>query len=313
MARNSIVYAPTGSSNRARQYSWHGGLNPRDLSLVTRADFKGVKSRYFNIVEGGNKFARSTYTIGFEVEKTDINSSARKEYALFKGYESDSSLDDGGGDSGEAITNILPLVPMGYLRNKVMNMIVNASPVLDSPVNLSCGGHITIRVEGLTSSQLRERMKKHAGIIYALYKGRLKRSTCNGNMYLLASGTRRGVTTTKSGGLLEWRIPSAVSTTGALIRRYELFFELVDIAVNSPTARFNTAINRVRPILERMYTLRNGNIDSPKVNAIIDHAIDFQKLIDTGRCTDLIYPLLPDYAISNSNDYSHPLGFTRIS
>ncbi len=311
MSRNTIHFAPTGDRSRARQYGYHGGANPRDLSLVTRADFKGVKSRYFKEVDAGKKYVRSNFTIGFEVEKTDIDSSARKEYALFKGYESDSSLSSGG-NSGEAITNILPLVPMGYLRNKVMNMIVNASPVLDSPYDISCGGHITIRVEGLNSQQLRQRMRAHAGIVYALYKGRLSRNTCNGNIFLEYNRTNRGVTTCKGNGLLEWRLPSAISSTGSFIRRYELFFELVDIAVNSPNARFNTAVKRVRPILERMYTRGDGSIDSARVNSIVDYALDFQKLIDTGKCSRRIVGFLPDYARSNDSDSAHPMGFELV-
>jgi hypothetical protein len=61
-----------------------------------------------------------------------------------------------------------------------------------------------------------------------------------------------------------------------------------------------------------MYTRADGSIDSARVNTIVDYAIDFQKLIDTGKCSRSIVDFLPEYARTNDNDYAHPMGFELV-
>lgn len=75
------------------------------------------------------------------------------------------------------MTHILPLLPSGGWRTKVYDMMHKAERIIDdrySPSDRRCGGHITIAVDGLSGDRLREAVRKNSGIIYALFRNRLK-------------------------------------------------------------------------------------------------------------------------------------------
>jgi hypothetical protein len=120
----------------------------------------------------------SRFTIGFEVEKNNFHRGAVKEYELLKGFERDSSC------GYEAITHVLPLLPAGTWRTKVFDMMHKAERIIDdrySPSdekdydgNYKCGGHITLGVAGMTGNELMEATRKYSGIMYAMFRKRLK-------------------------------------------------------------------------------------------------------------------------------------------
>jgi len=272
MGRKSIIYKETGESRRGTRRGYHGSPIPRDFSIVTKDDIKDINKKYYH---NTGKYHKTNFTIGFELEK--VNLPPYREYALFKGYESDSSLSGRG--SGEAITNILPLVPKGRLRNKIFELMFIAERVIDSDTNRSCGGHTTICVSGMSSEELRDKIRNYSGLIYALYRRRLQNSFCRQDIRMRETSQNRYSTALiKSGGCVEYRLPSAVLSTHSLVRRYEIFFELLDFAVNRNRVNFSQFVRKCRPILLRMY-----GYNTEQVDMITRLAKDFQSFINTGR------------------------------
>ncbi len=175
-----IVYATTGQTERGQVSSYHRKPQPLFLNKTKHAiDVAGLKKaeqRTAIKFEGGDYEAK--FTIGFEVEKNQLSRNAVREYELFCGFERDGSC------GYEAVTHVLPLLPAGKWRTKVFDLMHKAEKIIDdrfSPSDKRCGGHITIAADGFTGEQLRAAVRKNAGIIYALFRNRLKNSYCNGN------------------------------------------------------------------------------------------------------------------------------------
>ena len=162
-----------------------------------------------------------------------------------------------------------------------------------SPSNTDCGDHITLSAHGLTSTQLFEKVRKYSGLIMSLYRLRLTNAYVKYNMtmqtvarnWINAQHCRHGEIETgyhskycfcKIGdnGTIEFRVPPRVQSVKQLMRRYELFFELVDCAVSE--VPYSVFLNRVRPIIASMYPNQQEKVDS-----IIRDSRKFQKFIDT--------------------------------
>lgn len=249
------------------------------------AGLKKVEKRSLIPMEDGY---RSEYTIGFEVEKNSLHRNAVKEYELFCGFEYDRSC------GYEAVTHILPLLPASGWRTKVFDMMYKAEKIIDdqySPSNNSCGGHITVGVEGHTGNEIREKMAKNCGIIFALFRKRLKNNYCMYNLRLQSSAAcnhfngfhhKYQAALTKS-SCLEFRLPSRVQSVKQMMRRYELFYEVVDFSIKSPNASHEKLLKRVYPIVLSMY---NG--DTAKADEMIDLAREFRKFILKGEISDKI-------------------------
>ena len=298
---SGINYNKTNERDRSRRASWHSSPYARDFTQVTRRDVAGLSRKYYHELFDG-KYYKTTMGIGFEIEKLE-SPNEYQEFPLFKGYETDSSLEDSPNADRpvEAITNILPLVPNSNLKNKVMDMMVEASEVLDLPIDRVCGGHITLSAKGYSGAELKYALRPFSGLIYAIYKGRLRNNYSNCDIFLnRTSRVGRGALYAKS-ECAEFRLPSAVPSTNAMQRRYSLFFELMDFAVNKPSARFSSFLEKCRPILMRMYSS-----DTEKVNGVMHLAREFQAFINRGRVTETIRPYLPDLNSQGEwADYRH--------
>lgn len=225
---------------------------------------------------------------------------------MFCGFERDGSC------GYEAVTHILPLVGDSMWKTKVFDMMWKARRIIDdnfSPSDKKCGGHITVAVNDMKCEDLMVRMRKFSGILYSVYKGRLKNGYCSANNRMLTRDEweelnarwyrddpevmamhpswrkrngRYEVAIFKGsiyydGTPVEFRLPSRVTSVHTMMRRYELFYELVNTAVNTPDMSFNMFIRKVRPILVSMY---DGN--SEKVAEVIKLAKPFQDYINTG-------------------------------
>jgi hypothetical protein len=66
-----------------------------------------------------------------------------------------------------------------------------------------------------------------------------------------------------------------------MMRRYELFYELVSYSVNKPNGTFKAFLKQIEPIVVSMY---NGDRD--KAKQIMELAVRFQAFINTGTWTD---------------------------
>ena len=298
VATNSgVEYTTTGESSRARMHSYHSKPSPRNFSAAFGNDLKTAKPVDMRNFVG----TKAKFTIGFEIEKNELHRGAVREYELFCGFEQDSSC------GYEAVTNILPLVAEGQWRNKIFDMMHKAEKIIDSRYSRAdetrtmngvqlhkCGGHITIACDGLTSRELMAKMRKYSGIIYSLYRGRLFNSYCNENLrmhtdrsgdgyssYINDVRGRYQVALAKDYGCLEYRIVSKFDSVKQMRERYELFYILMDTAVNAPSTSFKALMNKLKPLLTRMY---DGNMEIVQ-ERIVD-AIDFQLWIDKAVITD---------------------------
>ena len=177
MRNQGIIYDITNDSSRSKLWNYKGygraGGSPRllhktafneDVSHLPRA------TRELTTFVNPEGEIQSKFAIGYEVEKTRLSRGARVELPLFSHYETDSSC------GYEAVTNVLPLVPKGVWRNKVLNMFHQASKILEdshSPSDTTCGGHITLSCEGMSGADLCDAMRPFSGIIYSILLRRL--------------------------------------------------------------------------------------------------------------------------------------------
>lgn len=265
ISNNEVSYLLTGDRSRAIVHNYHSKPSPRDMKKGGKKDIQGLPRKVQSVLV--NSDGDSKYSIGFEVEKNSFTRYVIKEYELFCGFERDGSC------GYEAVTNILPLLPPSRWRMKVYDMMVKAERVIEdthSPSDARCGGHITLSVEGLNGEELLAKMRPYAGIIYAVYWNRMRNTYCQYNPTLLPDdgehafvdvGNYNGSYHHKyrvalpKGRLLEWRIPSRFTSVKQMMRRYELFYEVVDASMNGDGSErsFKALMKKVNPILESMY------------------------------------------------------------
>ena len=116
-----IKYDLTGENRRGEIVGYHSKPQPNFLNKSKHnIDVSGLKKATRNGTIIYNDFLEeheSRFTIGMEVEKTRFHRGAVREYELFTGFENDSSC------GYEAVTHILPLLPKGFWRNKVLDMM----------------------------------------------------------------------------------------------------------------------------------------------------------------------------------------------
>lgn len=280
-----VSYGLTGDRSRGVVHSYHGKPSPREFKKGGKKDIQGLPKKVQSVLI--NSYGDSRYSIGFEVEKNELHRGSVKEYELFCGFERDGSC------GYEAVTNILPLLPASRWRMKVYDMMVKASRVIEdtySPSDGRCGGHITVAVEGMWGEQLLAKMRPYAGIIYAIFWNRLKNTYCQYNPTLLPENDSDDWVRLGYNGrwhskyrvalpkdkILEWRVPSRFTSVKQMMRRYELFYEVVDASVNGDGSErsFNALIRKVKPILVSMY-----DNDLEKVDKRIKMASQYREYI----------------------------------
>jgi hypothetical protein len=302
---NGIVYTTTGDERRGEVQSYHAKPSPlKHNKTKYQVDVLGLKSidKSRAIVvcaeSDGSTAYESKFTIGFEVEKNSLHRASVKEYPLFCGFERDSSC------GYEAVTHILPLLPEGKWRNKVFDLFVQAEKIIDSrysPADRRCGGHVTVSVKGMTSDEIREALRPFCGIIHSLFEKRLQNPYCNSNLrmqeYTLphslrwngrnAQGGRYEFALEKSfgdgSGGLEFRVVSRFESVKQMIRRYELFYALLDTAINAPSTSHEAFLKRIRPIIVSMY---NGS--EAEADVRLEKARAYRRFIMNGKYTALI-------------------------
>lgn len=276
MKNQGIEYKVTGEYKRGQIEGYHHSPDPHFLNKTKhKVDVMGLKKPQ---QKGAITFESGEYvskfTIGMEIEKNQFHRSAIYEYELFKGFERDGSC------GYEAITHVLPLLPAGSWRTKVFDMVYKAERIIEdrySPSDSRCGGHITLSAKGLSGRELMDAVREYSGIVYALFRYRLTNSYCRENKRMDSHyyGTRYQVCLLKD-DRIEFRLPSRFESVKQVMRRYELFYELLDFAVNVKGSH-SAFLKRVTPIVSSMY---NGDTD--KVKEVLSLATDFQAYITTG-------------------------------
>jgi hypothetical protein len=277
---NGVIYTTTGERSRGQVASYHHKPSPLFLNktkhVVDVAGLKKAEQRTAIKFEGQDIEAK--FTIGFEVEKNQLHRGAVREYELFCGFERDGSC------GYEAVTHVLPLLPSGQWRTKVYDMMHKAEKIIDdrySPSDRRCGGHITIAVDGMSGDQLREAVRKNCGIIYALFKKRISNHYCSYNNRMQSYNectnwhTKYQLALVK-GGCLEFRVPSRFESVKQMMRRYELFYEIVNASVSGTS--HEALLKKLKPVIVSMY---NG--DTAKADEVLRLAKLFRTYILKGE------------------------------
>ena len=171
--------------------------------------------------------------VGFEVEKCSLEDEDNYKDVgdpietsnFFSGWETDSSC------GVEGISNIYNLTDTNTFLEHV-----NDAPYLDSPVNRSCGGHISVSYvpENYSySSNLivtdnedikqvdTDLLSSYVGLIYAMFPKRLERSYCNSNKKLKRNAGVKYQPIRDAGGRIEIRLFSAVKSAQTLKNRFK--------------------------------------------------------------------------------------------
>ena len=300
---NTINYLLTDDSRRGMMCGYHDSPVPREMHKGAKGgDIKGLKSRQTrNLIELEGDYS-SKFTIGYEIEKIKLHRACVKEYNLFKGFERDSSC------GYEAVTNILPLLPPSQWRNKIFNMFHEAKKVINdeySPSDRSCGGHISIAVEGMSGAELIKRVRRFSGVVMAMYQRRLKNNFCNYNMRMLETAPTNNPWRPSmqiedinydgnfhpkyqmcldKGNIIEFRVPSRFTSVKQCMRRYEFFYLLIDTAVNHPKLSLKAFLKKVRPTLMSMY-----EYDEDKVDYLCSQSFHYRDFINKGSIHESIY------------------------
>jgi hypothetical protein len=295
MSTTGIVYTTTGQRERGSVAGYHRKPEANFLNKTAhRVDVAGLKPiDQRNAIKFDGSTYDSKFTIGFEVEKNQLSRGAVREYELFCGFETDASC------GYEAVTHILPLLPAGQWRTKVYDMMHKAEKIIDdrySPSDKRCGGHITIAVDGMNGDDLREAVRKNSGIVLALFRHRLNNTYCGSNRRMQSAndstfnsysgsgayGSRerhwKYQTALVKGNCLEFRCPSKFESVKQMMRRYELYYELVNFSVNNPNGSHDSFLKKIKPIIVSMY---NG--DTAKAEQILGLSKLFRKFILKGE------------------------------
>jgi hypothetical protein len=283
---------------------YHNKPSPNKLNKTEfKVDIAGLKAiEQRSAVKFNGLEYESKFTVGMEVEKTQLSRGAVKEYEIFCGFERDASC------GYEAVTHILPLLPAGKWRTKVFDMMHKAEKIIDdrfSPSDKRCGGHITIGVEGMTGDEVRIAMRSNAGIILALFRKRLNGKYCGSNRRFQDRGEERinswsrcddyssyevhgkYQTALVKHNCYEFRLPSRFESVKQMMRRYELFYEIVNFSINSPNGSHDTLLRILKPIILSMY---NG--EEAKCEEVIALSKHFRKFILTGEIHESIASFL---------------------
>jgi hypothetical protein len=288
MSNTGIIYGLTGERARGdANTAYHRKPNALFLNKTShKIDVSGLKNsdQRDAIKFDGMEYA-SRFTVGFEVEKNQLSRNAVREYELFCGFERDGSC------GYEAVTHVLPLLPAGKWRTKVFDMMHKAEKIIDdrfSPSDKRCGGHITVAVDGLDGEELRERVRKNCGIVYALFRNRLKNHYCGFNKRMQSEDDARQwhykyQLALVKGNCLEFRLPSRFESVKQMMRRYELFYELLNFSVNNPTGTHDSFLRKIKPIVLSMY---NG--DEEKTKQILSLSKEFRTYILRGDISDKV-------------------------
>ena len=295
-----ITYTNEGNPQRGRLQSYHSSFSVGGFRKMNKTAFQydlthmPSRDSQQNIFVTQDGELQSKFSIGFEVEKNSFHRGAMQEYPLFSHFESDRSC------GVEAVTNILPLIGKGVWRNKVLNMMTQAKKIIDdnySPSNRTCGGHITLSCNGLGGHDLAERMRPFSGIIYALYRFRLRNKYCSYNIFMdTDSCDWEGINTIYNSKYqvckigterIEFRLPSRFTSVADMNHRYRLMYEVMDFAVNNPNGKHSSLLRKLKPILMMMY-----NNDEQKVAEILALAKSFRKMLMTRKINHDVQPFV---------------------
>lgn len=294
---NNDYHVQSGSHNRGRVNGYKhtarvGFIDYRKgAKSADIAQLKSVDRRNLNMLSSGD--VECKFGIGFEVEKSRFSRGAVRPSPFWAGFERDSSCGE------EAVSNITPLLPAGKWRNKVYSMMHDSRKIIEdsfSPSDHRCGGHVTLSCEGMTGEELFNATRENLAIVFALFRKRLTNNYCSGNPRLESNfhGTRY-VAVQQKANVIEVRLVSRFQSVKQMMRRYELFYAIMDFSINNPNGTHASLLKKVKPIIKSMY---DG--DDAKADEILDLAKHFNKYIKSGRLNRAIISFIDPMRVMNA-------------
>lgn len=232
--------------------------------------------------EPRNIAGESRFKIGFEIEKKNfMGNSDVGDYVgtfdLIAGFETDSSC------GVEAVTHILPLGANGSEHEKlVFNMIDEASEIVESDYDRSCGGHINVSSSTYRDGyDLLEKIRVYSAIFYAMYRHRLRNSYCSDNKLAKKEGNTKYSPLHVKGNVIEFRLPSAVRSVRQLKSRYRIAYNIM--LMSEELLPFEDFLELNRPVLMDMYKESTN-----KVETIFEYARAFRRYLLDGSVDSTI-------------------------
>lgn len=198
----------------------------------------------------------ANWTIGFEIEKETVYNEETglqvseqgdeiEEQPFFWKWETDSSC------GIEGVSNAYDLFSSKGIREDI-----RLSDYIDAPVDTRrAGGHISVKCNEYTRSFGLAQIRPYAGLIYALWRYRLKSEYCSKNKKLdeEAYQDRYDVIRVRGHNFLEFRLPSRVKNRKQLIWRYKLFH--CTIRAMKEEKPFDDYLRNVSSLLDEVYGL----------------------------------------------------------
>tara|TARA_R100001460_G_scaffold26114_3_gene52722 strand:- start:10026 stop:11546 length:1521 start_codon:yes stop_codon:yes gene_type:complete len=196
------------------------------------------------------------WTIGFEIEKESVYNEETGQTVTSEGdpiedqpffwkWETDSSV------GIEGVSNAYDL-----FESKEIRQDVRLSNYIDAPVDTKrAGGHVSIKCNEYTRSFGLADIRPYAGLIYALWRHRLKSEYCSKNKKLDEEAylDRYDVIRVRGANFLEFRLPSRVKNKKQLIWRYKLFH--CTIRAMQESKSFDEYLRNTSSLLDEVYGL----------------------------------------------------------
>jgi hypothetical protein len=233
-----------------------------------------------------DKSANAKMKIGFEVEKEDSNfSDFSNVRALNWDAERDGSLNSNGFELVSAIYDLEDLTQFKEDASQIKNYL-NA----DSSKN--CGGHINVSIQDKTNKEVFNLIRGFVPLIYAMYYGRLENRFAMAKKINDLGDYNRydAFNFTKSNGILEIRIFSAVKNIEQLIWRAELM-ALMFKHSRKGSASVLKMLFTDSPI--KAHLLKIYDLD--KFNKLIDRVIKYTDIYMTAKDSQQTARIIIDY------------------
>jgi hypothetical protein len=214
----------------------------------------------------------SPWLVGFEIEANSVEGARRsgdevEETELFAYWTTDSTC------GVEGITHAYdprcPETSKMFLRH-----LDNASHLVDSPSDKSCGGHINISHREMSQTELFVKFRQYAGIWWALFRHRLDHHYSGCYNRRMESGSEKYSPVKVKGYCIELRLPRRVQSATVLKRRFMLIAETCR-AIDEGLTEMQFLRNCL-PILREVF----GN-DRKKIAEVLHLARLFQSWISS--------------------------------
>jgi hypothetical protein len=193
------------------------------------------------------------WTIGFEIEKNSIYNEETRDIVNQEGdrvekqpffwkWETDSSC------GIEGVSHAYDLFDSKEFKQDVEN-----SPYIEGATSKRSGGHVSIKCNKWEQPFGLNDVRPYAGLIYALWRYRLKNEFCSKNKKIEADAylDRYDVIRLRGNKFLEFRLPSRVQYKSQVIWRYKIFHLTIRAMVEQ--IPFSAYVRNCDSLLDEVY------------------------------------------------------------